>query len=731
MILHIAVWWFLTVLLGVATFPLVSRVCHSLPDKGYSAAKASGIVIATYFIWLLPSLKLMPFGAVAISISLAIVLLLSLLAGKWGSSPADRDFPIRQAVTSEIVFTVSFCFFVWMLWQRPDIYSGQLEDWANSAFIHSINRSAYFPPEDPWFAGSALPYYYGGHLIVAWMGRLAQVAPEVSFNLASAMFFGLTITLAYGLGFNLTKRIIWGAGAAVMVGFMGYITGVFQLAAWVFHADVFGFPPGAAASLTDWLASFDWGRTIRIIPNTVTFYPYYILSNADVHPMATSIPFQLLALELGLASVISGPVRDTIAGSVMRYLLLALAFGFLILVNPWTFPVFFGFLFLAFLLFRLGVRKALAAGALAVFCYLPFLLSGAVMGFRGVGLVNDRTPLYGYAGIFGVFWVVIFCLLFSFKERRKPRVLASIAAALVGGATAWLWNVQILILLLPAFAAVALILTGKQVEALDRFAVLLAGAGIVLAVGADLFYLRDAYGPPFERYNTIMKLYLMQWVFLGLASAYAMFRLNQLLKGKIKIAVLSVAGVLLAASLVHPIASTTGWTSGMASSLGPGGGTLDGVAYLKTTNEGDYEAIKWLNENVAGNPVILEAPAETAIGVYNARVASLTGLPDILGWGPWEVQWGRDWDRVFERNRDAATAYNATNAEEALEVAGKYDIQYVYIGKLERDAYASAGLDKFDAATDYFEKVYDSGGVEIFRVIGVPTARGALGETKR
>lgn len=727
MILDIVLWWFLTVLLGLAAFPLVSRVCRSLPDKGYSAAKASGIVIATYFIWLLPSLKLIPFGAVVIFLSLVIVLLLSALAGKWGAAPADRHFPVWEAVISEIVFAVSFGFFIWMLWQRPDIYSSQLEDWANSAFIHSINRSAYFPPEDPWFAGNSLPYYYGGHLIVAWMGRLAQVAPEISFNLASAMFYGLTLTLAYGLGFNLTKKIAWGAAAAVMVGFLGYITGVFQLAAWVLNIDVLSFPPGSASSLTGWLASFDWGQTIRIIPNTVTFYPYYILSNADVHPMATSIPFQLLALELGLASVISGPVRDAISDKVIKCLLLALALGFLILVNPWTFPVFFGFLFVACLVFRAGIRRVLTAVVLAVVCFLPFLLSRAVMGFRGVGLVSDRTPMYGYAGVYGVFWVIIFCLLFSFKEGRKLRLLASIAAALAGGAAAWLWDFQILVLLLPAVAAAALLLIGKKLEVVDKFGVLLAGAGIVLAVGADLFYLRDAYGPPFERYNTIMKLYLMQWVFLGLASAYAMFRANQLLTGKVKIAVLSVAGVLLAASLVHPIASTAAWTSGQASSLGPGGGTLDGVAYLKTTDEGDYEAIRWLNENVAGNPVILEAPAENAIGVYNARVASLTGLPDILGWGPWEVQWGRDWDQVFERSRDAASIYNSANADDALEAAGKYDIRYIYIGKLERETYAGVGLEKFGAATDYFEKVYYSGGVEIFRVVAAPPARGTVG----
>ena len=54
---------------------------------------------------------------------------------------------------------------------------------------------------------------------------------------------------------------------------------------------------------------------------------------------------------------------------------------------------------------------------------------------------------------------------------------------------------------------------------------------------------------------------------------------------------------------------------------------------------GDYEAIRWLQENVPGTPVLAEAP----IGYYRefgVRVSSFTGLPTLVGMHESEQRYG-------------------------------------------------------------------------------------------
>ena len=56
------VWWLLLVVVGLVTFPLVSRVCNRLPDRGYSISKILGLLLITYFSGLVASAHLLKWG---------------------------------------------------------------------------------------------------------------------------------------------------------------------------------------------------------------------------------------------------------------------------------------------------------------------------------------------------------------------------------------------------------------------------------------------------------------------------------------------------------------------------------------------------------------------------------------------------------------------------------------------------------------------------------------------
>ncbi|MBU0703967.1 MAG: hypothetical protein KKC18_08900, partial [Chloroflexi bacterium] len=139
----------------------------------------------------------------------------------------------------------------------------------------------------------------------------------------------------------------------------------------------------------------------------------------------------------------------------------------------------------------------------------------------------------------------------------------------------------------------------------------------------------------------------------------------------------------------------------------------DGAAHLADTYPDDYAAIAWLNENIDGAPVILEAPGDRFQAyVYEGRVSAHTGLPTLLGWAGHEHQWRGSYDEQARRETDIEILYTSTNPDEVLTLLDKYGISYVYVGPLERTRYPAPGLTKF---AQMMEIVYDTGSVTIYR----------------
>ena len=76
---------------------------------------------------------------------------------------------------------------------------------------------------------------------------------------------------------------------------------------------------------------------------------------------------------------------------------------------------------------------------------------------------------------------------------------------------------------------------------------------------------------------------------------------------------------------------------------------LDGMEYMKELDRGDYNAIQWMQENIEGTPVVLEASEDDSSYSYTSRVSANTGLPTVIGWARHERFWGRDHEEVEKR----------------------------------------------------------------------------------
>jgi uncharacterized membrane protein len=157
--------------------------------------------------------------------------------------------------------------------------------------------------------------------------------------------------------------------------------------------------------------------------------------------------------------------------------------------------------------------------------------------------------------------------------------------------------------------------------------------------------------------------------------------------------------------------------------------TLDGLAYMLGENiqdpdasgsavyndEGnplqlarDWQAIRWMQENILGTPTIVEGHSTEYR--WGSRFSVYTGLPTVVGWS-WHLRQHNAVlpPSVVEKRIEAVhNFYNTPNPSEASEFLRRYQVVYIVVGELERAHYAVEGLEKFEqmAADGYLEAVY-------------------------
>ena len=180
---------------------------------------------------------------------------------------------------------------------------------------------------------------------------------------------------------------------------------------------------------------------------------------------------------------------------------------------------------------------------------------------------------------------------------------------------------------------------------------------------------------------------------------------------------------ILGLALVYPVTVALERTDGFRNDQ-----SLNGLVHVRQGEPMEYEAIEWLNENVSGVPVILEAFGNDFSG--SGRISSRTGLPTVIGWLNHELQWrGRPSsdgsDTPFtERPEEVETIYTTTDVQTARSLLDKYDVEYVYVGRLEREKYGGDGLGKFQ---QFMIPVFENEGVTIYRM---PAREAAVGSSR-
>lgn len=743
--LYIISWFLIIEIIGLISFPIVLFTCPNLNDKGYSISKTLGILLLTFITWILVSLHILKFGLFSILFSgLIITIIAVLLSYKYRMNLFTLLKENKNIILkNELVFTISFLVFLLILVKNPNIFYSYSEDFMDYGFIKAILRTEYFPPADPWYAGSSLRYYYGGHLIIAIMTLLSGVPSFIAYNIGGAMFFALTVLASYGLGYNLTHKSSYGLLTALFVAFTGFLSGFLQLTAFVFPdlGIAVGYQPENVNNIIEWFFTYPFHDINRIIPNTLNFYPGFAFLQGDIHGHMTSIPFQVAYISYIYGNIVKRTNPVSRLNQTFEILILGIFLGFFLFINSWNYPTYVIFTGLAIALakFRgvtsdfytvllskipLIIDPLVKIVVVSVVMYSPYLILSSSKGFYGIGLIGGKTQLSEFMEIFALF-VFILATLMWFLMRNDPKTMAGIV--LLSFLLAWISGFHILIIVIPIIL-VSVIWMQKALDGKSEnlsFVLLLAVTGTLLVLFCDLFYISDSYTKPHHRMNTVLKIYLEIWIFLAIASSNALFfimRDSSILSGfrkrfsKTKAVWVIMLISLIIASVISPLAMSLTLSGGKETLYGktPSFDTLNGLDYLFNEYPWDLIAIDWIDKNIDGSHTMVEASGDAF--TYSSRVSSLTGLSTVIGWRSHEQMWRGIWSGVGTRQDDTDHIFNSKCNEETLELLEKYDVEYIYIGELEREKYSKAGLQKFEVHTESYELVYENSGVSIYSV---------------
>jgi uncharacterized membrane protein len=241
----------------------------------------------------------------------------------------------------------------------------------------------------------------------------------------------------------------------------------------------------------------------------------------------------------------------------------------------------------------------------------------------------------------------------------------------------------------------------KSKEPAWPFVVLLAGLGALLILGPEFLYLKDQFN---TRMNTIFKFYFSAWIIWGVAAAYATYELwpkRWSLNEALRVIVI----IPLILGFFYPFLST--WTK--TNQFNPSTElTLDGTDFLAQYYPSDYDAIQWINDNS------LQGVVSEAIGgsyTYFARISTHTALDTVLGWPGHESQWRNGYEEQGSRNSDIQKLYQSRDWDETKGILDLYQIDYVYVGPLERTTFEQLIEDKFEM---FMDEIFHNNEVRIF-----------------
>lgn len=721
-------WWFTLVLLGVSCLPLTNLLFSGFHDGGFLFSKSIGLALSGWLLWALSSLHILKFTRTNCIIVVALVLAINLvfwylskevqhvkdwMARVTAKSENDAPKKVVLALTFELIFLTVFIVGCYVKCYKPEAYG--TEKFMDYGFMTSMMRSEYMPPEDLWASGTNLNYYYMGQYMATFVTKLSGVTVNSGYNLALMMLMAFCFTLSYSIVYEVMRLTVKlrnekrreeircgnenvaeiGRGFTALVCHVaGALAGTAVTFAGNMHYTIFAKIIPAVQNMLGMEVDSYWfpdatryiGYNPETEDKTIHEFPSYSFVLGDLHAHVTNIMFVLTVLGILYAWLLYRKERmDAVKSGAKiapysRWLevfhpsivVLGFFIGLFQITNYWDFPIYFVVSGAVILFSNAVIHKfeketliltafhAVVVLVLSFAVSLLFNLKFDSMA-KGIALCTDHTPLYQLAVLWGLPVTVLVCYLVSTickKKKEEPYKRKK-------GSQPLLFQ----------------FINRLSLPELFIITIGLCAAGLVLL--PEIIYVVDIYGGH-KRANTMFKFTYQAFIMFGLMMGYVITKFILLAKNGKQIVCGALTGFLLLGTVGYLGKSVESWFGDIKDESRFQG--LDAAAFVDKENIYDSEAVDWINENIEGRPVMLEAHGNSY--TYANRISVLTGLPTILGWHTHEWLWKDDYNWVEARKADVQTIYTSTDVAVVQELLNTYGVSYIYVGDEERNAYA-------------------------------------------
>ncbi len=500
----------------------------------------------------------------------------------------------------------------------------------------------------------------------------------------------------------------------------------------------------------------------RVVPNKggneITEFPLFTFLYSDLHAHMIAMFIMLLALSWALAVVAGRAKWRNPLSAGLGFVLGGLIIGALYPTNlsdMYTFlPI--GLAAAGYAIWRYtatdskAIKFALVAAAVVALTILSFYMYqpyrtwylqaySALDPWKG-----PFTPLGSYFTQWAIFLFII--VAWMAWETREWMATTPLSALKKLKPYAWLIEGAIIVIAfallvlqylirgsgeisvgwiaLPIAAWAGILLLRPDMTDSKRFVLFLVGTALLITIVVEVVVVRGDIG----RQNTIFKFYLQAWFLLATSSAAALaWTVSAIFKWLPGWRVFwqTAMILLIAGGLLFTVSGTSGKMRDRWIIEAPR--TLDSMTFMNyaqydtnghrlSLNE-DYRAIRWMQDNVQGSPVIVEANCVEYH--WCTRFTIYTGLPGVVGWN-WHQRQQRVYTSTWVQERVDAVGnfYNAVDIESTLTFLRTYDVKYIIVGQLERSAYTPEGLSKFEQFDGtYWRSVYHDGTTVIYEVV--------------
>lgn len=707
--IYIITWWLCILGIGLLFLPLTQIIFKKFFDKGYVFSKSLGIAVLSYCSLVLGTTHILPFGIPSLLTIIVIAITINIYFLRK-TKPKINMRTISIIGIQEILFLGCILFWSYIKSFQPDIHG--LEKYMDYGFMNSILRSTYLPPIDMWYPPFSINYYYFGHLTTAVLIKLTNIPGPVAYNLMLSTIFAFTVTSAFSIVSTLINSVLKLKRASILGGILG---GIITALGGNLHTIYAFFTPYIPAEnpVPFWQLKFLpntfpngywYPNATRFIPFTIHEFPSYSFVVSDLHGHVLDIPFVFLTLALLLSVFLANKITLKIT------LLISFMLSVMYMTNAWDGIIYFLLLILTIFLMKsaqLSLKKTKAKSS-----WMSKLHPNRVKN-KKVYIFNSFKYII-FAGIFYIIFSLPFNIGFKPFVSGIGVVCAPDFLTNIGTLGPLIFEKDhcqrtpfwMLLILYGFFYFFAISLVLKIVKLTKNpasliFILLLILISTILIAAPEFIYAKDIY-PAHYRANTMFKLGYQAFIMLSLVTG---FSITYLLHRGRRLLWIPIIMLMLFLILIYPYFAVNSYFGELKTQKG-----LNGLSYLKTLHPDDYDAILWIQENINGQPVILESQGDSYTD--HGRISANTGLPTPLGWTVHEWLWRGDYSFPQSRLGDITTLYEG-NVPSTVALIKKYSIEYVYVGDLERTKYPNINENKFRTLG---KSIYSKGNTRIYKL---------------